>query len=418
MTGSRIGHVVVVGASLAGLRSAEALRRFGHDGPLTLIGAETHLPYDRPPLSKEVLIGTKVVNDVALTDSVKLDELDIEVRLGSPATRLDSAKKEIVVEDEKLSFDRMIIATGSHARRLADSPNLTGVHTIRTLDDAERLLVDLRSATKVVVVGGGFIGAEAASSARSLGCEVTVIEAEAAPMSRGLGEKMGTVCGLLHHDNGTDLRTGVGVRSLRGVGGSADPEVSTRVGQVELSDGTSIPADVVIVGIGTVPTTDWLAGSGLDVADGLTCDEFLCASPAGLEPDIYAAGDIAKWPNAWNGETMRVEHWTNAVEQGFAAAKNLLAEPQDRVSHSSIPFVWSDQYGHRIQIAGRPQSTDTVEVLAGSVDDRAFVAAYHRNEELTGVMAIDMIKPFVLGRRMLNQRADWTTTLAAFAAFD
>jgi len=418
MTETEVGHVIVVGASLAGLRSAEALRRFGHVGSITLIGAEPHLPYDRPPLSKEVLTGDKVTDDTALTDSVKLEELGIDVRLGSRASHLNPVKKEIVVESEIFSYDKMIIATGSHARHLPGTPRLSGVPTIRTLDDASDLLADLQSARNVVVVGGGFIGAEAASSARSLGCEVTVIEAASAPMSRGLGDEMGSVCGLLHLDNGTDLRSNTAVTALVGRSGSKEPDVAEAVEYVELDDGTSLLADVVIVGIGTVPTTDWMASSGLDVSDGLSCDEYLCASPAGSTPDIYGAGDVAQWPNAWNGETMRVEHWTNAVEQGFAAAKNLLAEPTQRLAHSSIPFVWSDQYGHRIQLAGRPHDTDAVEVVAGSIQNRAFVAAYHRDEVLTGVMAIDMIKPFVLGRRMLNQRADWATTSAAFAAVD
>jgi len=415
MVDREVGHVIVVGSSLAGLRSAEALRRFGHQAPITLVGEEQHLPYDRPPLSKEVLTGAKVADDLALTDSVKLDELDITFRPGTRASRLDSAKKEIVLEGEKLSFDKLIIATGSHARHLSGSRTLKGVHTIRTINNANRLLGDLKKATQVVVVGGGFIGAEAASSARSLGCEVTVIEAAAAPMSRGLGDEMGAICGLLHADNGTNLRTNVGVDSLRPIGASHDSGEAESVGYVDLTDGTSIPAEVVIVGIGTIPTTDWLVDSGLSVSNGLMCDRYLCASPPGSSPDIYAAGDVAVWPNAWNGETMRVEHWTNAVEQGFAAAKNLLAEPDKRVEHSSVPFVWSDQYGHRIQIAGRPHNTDTVEIVAGSVAERAFVAAYHRGEELTGVMAIDMIKPFVLGRRLLSQRAGWDATRAAFA---
>ena len=395
------GHVVVVGASLAGLRSVEALRRLGHDGPITLVGAEEHLPYDRPPLSKEVITGDKPLADTALTDSVRVEELDIELRLGTRVDGLDLAAENIFIKDEKIFFDHLIIATGSHARRLSERDHLGGVHVIRTLDDAGALNTDLETAKRVVVIGGGFIGAEAASSARTRGCDVVVVEAAPAPMWRGLGDEMGSVCGLLHTDNGTDLRVGVGVAGLRAESGE-------RVTHVDLADGTVLSADVVIVGIGSEPTTAWLGGSGLELDDGVVCDEFLCASPAGTDPVIYAAGDVARWPNGWNGEIMRVEHWTNAVEHAFAVARNIVAKPSERTVHESVPFVWSDQYGHRIQIAGRPHGKDAVEVVAGTVHDRAFVACYHRDGKLTGVMAIDMIKPFVLGRRLLMQRTSWS----------
>jgi len=402
---SEQSSIVVVGASLGGLRCVEALRRLGHSGPLTLVGAESHLPYDRPPLSKEVLTGEKTLDEIALTDSEKLDDLDVDVRLGQAATSLDLAASTVKIASENLSWDALVIATGSHARRLAGTQNISGVHVIRTNDDVAALKDELGATTNVVVIGGGFIGAEAAASARSLGCSVTVIEAAPAPMSRGLGNEMGTVCGMLHTDNGTDLRVDVGVEEVVAEGG--------QVSSVRLSDGTSLDADVVIVGIGSVPTTDWLAGSGLSLDDGVVCDETLAA--LGGDGRVFAIGDVCRWPNAWNGETMRVEHWTNAVEQSFTVAKNVLAAVGEAMAHSSVPFVWSDQYGHRIQIAGRPGPDDRPYVVAGSVDDRSFVAAYRRGDSLSGVMAIDMIKPFVTGRRLLMQHATWSDTLAAYA---
>ena len=397
--------IVVVGASLGGLRCVEALRRLGHAGPLVLIGAEHHLPYDRPPLSKEVLTGEKTLDDIALTDSEKLADLEVDVRLGRAATGLDLAGSVVEINEEKVSFDALVIATGSHARRLPGAEKISGVHVIRTNDDVESLRTQLLPDANVVVIGGGFIGAEAAASARSLGCAVTVVEAATAPMTRGLGAEMGTVCGLLHTDNGTDLRVGVGVDELV----AADSSV---VG-VRLGDGTTLDADVVIVGIGSAPTTGWLRESGLTVDDGVLCDETLAA--VGGSGRVFAIGDVCRWPNAWNGETMRVEHWTNAVEQSFTVAKNVLAADGEAAAHSSVPFVWSDQYGHRIQIAGRPGPDDRPYVVAGSVDERSFVAAYRRGDALSGVMAIDMIRPFVTGRRLLMQHATWSDTLSAYA---
>jgi len=397
--------IVVVGGSLGGLRCVEALRRLGHTGSLALVCAEEHLPYDRPPLSKEVLTGERSLGEIALTDSEKLTELDVDVRLGQAATALHLAESVVEIGSEKLSYGALVIATGSHARRLPGTENISGIHVIRTNDDVEALTKELVANANVVVIGGGFIGAEAAASARSLGCSVTVIEAASAPMSRGLGDEMGTVCGMLHTDNGTALRVGVGVEKVIAEDG--------RVSAVLLEDGSSLDADVVIVGIGSVPTTEWLTNSGLIIDDGVVCDETLAALGGGGH--VFAVGDVCRWSNPWNGETMRVEHWTNAVEQSFTVAKNLLASTGEAVAHSSVPFVWSDQYGHRIQIAGRPGPGDRPYVVAGSVDDRSFVAAYRRGESLTGVMAIDMIKPFVTGRRLLMQHATWSDTLAAYA---
>jgi len=379
-------RIVIVGASLAGARAAHSVRAAGHDGPLTLIGAEPHLPYDRPPLSKEFLTGDQDPGTLALDPDGAYDDLDVEVMLSTHAVGLDADARVVMVAPaaggnaETVPFDGLVIATGAAARPLPGVGNMAGVHTLRTLDDSMAIREGLIAGARVAVVGGGFIGSEVAASAAARGCEVTVIEAAPAPLVRGLGAEMGTRVGALHGHNGVELRLGVGVDGVLG---------TDQVEAVAMADGSRIPADLVVVGIGVVPNTAWLEGSGLQVDNGVVCDATLCCGP----PGVYAVGDVARAPNGWlspwhGDRPIRVEHWTAAVEHGMAVGRNLVA-PAEAQPYNSVPFVWSDQYDARIQIAGHPDADDDVEVLVGlAADDpdtggpdsgRSFLAGYRRN---------------------------------------
>lgn len=390
-------RIVVVGASLAGLRAAEELRRLGFTGTLTLVGAEAHLPYDRPPLSKEFLAGTVQADGLGLRRQ-PYDDLDLDLRLGVRATGLDPGARVLATDAGDLPYDRLVIATGAVARRLPDQPDLAGIHVLRTLDDATALRADLESATRVVVVGAGFIGAEAAATCRGRGLAVTMLEALPSPMVRGIGPMLGDTLAGLHRDHGVDLRTDVGVAGFAGDG---------RVEKVLLADGTALEADVVLVGVGAVPATDWLGGSGLTIDNGIVCDETLLAAPG-----VVAAGDVARWPNpAAGGELVRLEHWTNASEQGVAAAARVLAADADAVAFSSVPFVWSDQYDVKIQVVGHVRGDDTVEIVDGTLDERRFVAIFGRGDRLTGAVAFSRPRVLMQYRRLLVDGATFTDAL-------
>ncbi|WP_419945261.1 NAD(P)/FAD-dependent oxidoreductase [Candidatus Poriferisodalis sp.] len=406
-------RIVIVGASLAGARAAHSARAAGHDGPLTLIGAEPHLPYDRPPLSKEFLTGDQDADSLALDPDDAYDDLDVEVMLSTHAVGLDVEARTVAIAPaagggaETVPFDGLVIATGAAARPLPGTEGIRGVHTLRTLDDSAAIREGLRAGARVAVVGGGFIGSEVAASAKARGCEATVIEAAPAPLMRGLGAEMGMQAGALHHQNGVDLRLGVGVDGVLGAG---------QVEAVGLADGSRIEADLVVVGIGVAPNTAWLEGSGLQIDNGVVCDATLCCGP----PGIYAVGDVARAPNGWlapwyGSSPIRVEHWTAAVEHGMAVGRSLVA-PDEAVPYLSVPFVWSDQYDARIQIAGHPDAGDHVELLVGSVEDdpesgRAFLAGYRRDGRLSAVMALNAIRPFVRFRRLLAGHPTWEEAL-------
>ena len=395
---------MIVGASLAGARAAHSIRAAGHDGPLTLIGAEPHLPYDRPPLSKDFLTGERDAAQLMLDPDGAYDELDVEVMLDTAAVGLDLDARTVAVASaqggsgDTVPFDGLVIATGAAARPLPGTEGLAGVHTLRTLDDAAAIRDGLAEGARVAVVGGGFIGSEVAASAKARGCEVTVIEAAPAPLMRGLGAQMGSRVGGLHGSNGVELRLGVGVDGVLG---------ADRAEAVALADGSRVEADLVVVGIGVVPNTAWLEGSGLHIDNGVVCDATLCA---GL-PGVYAVGDVVRAPNAWlspthGSEPIRVEHWTAAVEHGMAVGRNLVA-PDEAQPYDSVPFVWSDQYDARIQIAGHPDPDDHVEVLVGSEGDDSFLAGYGRDGRLTAVMSLNAIRPFVRFRRLLATHPTW-----------
>ena len=393
--------VTIVGASLAGLRTAETLRREGFEGPITMIGGEPHLPYDRPPLSKQVLSGEWAPERAQLTSAEALSEAHIDLRLSTRAAAFDLSSRILTLEDRTtIDVDGLVIATGARCRRLPHTDHLAGVHVLRGLDDVLALRSDLDNAPRrVVVVGAGFIGAEVAATIRSLGIEVTLVEAAATPLERVLGDEIGRVCAEIHRDNGVDLRTGVGVESLEGSG---------RVERVVLTDGSRIEADVVVVGIGVVPNTEWLEGSGLSLDNGVVCDETCLAAPG-----VVAAGDVARWPNNRFGEVMRVEHWDNAVEQGAHAARRLLADDADAEAFTPVPWFWSDQYDRKIQMAGRGRPGDEMHLATGSFAERRFAVLFGRAGRLVGVVGFNRPRHVMRYKSMIEDGVSFDEAVAA-----
>ena len=393
-------HIVVVGASLAGLCASEALRDAGYDATLTLVGAERRMPYDRPPLSKQVLSGEWDAERTDLRDRASYEALDLDLRLGRAASALDLASRTVELDGvESVGFDGLIVATGTAPRVLPGTPDLDGIHTLRTLEDCLAIRRAFDDGGRVAVVGAGFIGSEVAATARERGLDVTLIEAAPVPLVRAVGEEMGRVCAALHDDHGVDLRLGAGVEGFEGSG---------RVQRVRLNDGTAVDADVAIVGVGVAPGTGWLESSGLALRDGVVCDA-TCAASA---PGVYAAGDVARWRNPLFDDEMRVEHWTNATEQGRAAALNLLAGPADATPFAPVPYFWSDQYGVKIQFVGHVRPDDEVRVVHGSIDDRRFVALYRRGARLVGALGFDRPGLVMACRRLIAERASWEDALA------
>jgi NADPH-dependent 2,4-dienoyl-CoA reductase/sulfur reductase-like enzyme len=395
--------VAVVGASLAGLRAAEALRADGYGGVLTLIGAEEHLPYDRPPLSKKVLSGDWEPDRIALRKADEIDKLELDLRLGVRAERLDVSDRRVdLCDGTAVRYDGLVIATGAAVRRLPDQPELPGIFMLRTLDECLALRAALRvGSPTVLVIGAGFIGAEVAATARGLGCHVTIVEVLPVPLAGALGPEMGLVCAELHRANGVGLRLGVGVAAIEG---------TRKVEAVRLADGTRLTADIVVVGVGVAPATGWLADSGLELRDGVVCNAALAAGP----PGVYAAGDLTRWPNTLFGDEMRVEHWTNAAEQGAHAARNLLAWSTDgkETAYAPVPFFWSDQYGVRIQFLGRAGPGDEVRVVHGSVHEHGFVALYGRAGRLRGVLGMGRPKLVMGYQRLLASGSTWEDALS------
>ena len=441
--------VAIVGGSLAGLRAAETLRSDGFSGTIYFIGEETRLPYDRPPLSKEVLGDKMEVANAGLISQEAFDALRLELHLGKRAVGLDAQRKAVLLAgeaggrgagkaavkaaeageaaaSEEITADGIVIATGSRPRKMPGTDGIGGVYTLRTLEDCLALKAEFATGPKVAVIGAGFIGAEVAATARGLGLDVTVIEMLATPLARVLGDTLGQVMADLHRDNGVDLRLGVGVEEV--VAGDG-----CRVSSVELSDGTSIAADVVVVGIGVIPNTEWLEGSGLEIDNGVVCDETLLAAPG-----ITAAGDVARWPNRRFGETMRVEHWDNAIEQGIAAARRLLAggwgdeeadggeagsgvagsgesgssKSGEAMPFTPVPWFWSDQYDRKIQLAGRSSPDGKVEIVTGSLEERRFAAIYERDGKLVGVLGMNRPRHVMQYRQLIVDGASWQEALA------
>jgi 3-phenylpropionate/trans-cinnamate dioxygenase ferredoxin reductase subunit len=389
--------VTVVGASLAGLRAAQALRRGGHRGRLVLVGAEDHLPYDRPPLSKQVLAGKWEPEKTGLADAPTLDALGIEARLGHRATALDAEARRVDLDDgSDLQADAVVVATGATPRHIFAAE---GALVLRTLDDCRTLRAAVLAGgerCRVVVIGAGFIGSEVAATCASLGCAVTVIETLPVPLAPALGETIGGALGALHARHGVTLRTQTSISALRPGADSTS---------AELTDGSSIEADVVVAGIGVVPEVTWLEGSGLTLENGVVCDDALFAADG-----VVAAGDIARWP--FRGAHVRIEHWQMAADMGEAAAGALLAGRAAAPAFVPVPYFWSDQYGEKIQMLGRPGPDDEVVVVDGDLGQR-FVALYRRGDSLSAVVALTRPRQLMSFRPLLVAGASFDEGLAA-----
>jgi NADPH-dependent 2,4-dienoyl-CoA reductase/sulfur reductase-like enzyme len=405
-----MSRVVIVGASLAGLRAAESLRTHGFDGEIAVVGKETRHLYDRPPLSKKFLAGEWDADRIRLRKPEEIVALRVDWHHGTTATHLDIENEVLLTDTGDFTYDACIIATGGAVRRLPNQPNHTGIHVLRTINDAEALRDDLAPDKHLVVIGAGFIGLEAAATARAKGCTVTVLEGLPAPLIRGLGESMGRTVARVHHDNGVEIRCNVRVEEILGGPAVSGVRIVNEHGAPEVVD-----ADVVLVGIGVAPATDWLGDSGLTINDGIVCDENLqCA------PGVFAAGDVARWPNALFADiepTMRVEHWTTASEQGAHAATNVIAHlnGQPLTPYSAVPFFWSDQFTSRIQFLGRGTNADDVRVVAGNPDEGKFAAAYFGNDRLIAVLGVSLPKAVMPARKLLQDRATKSQALAHFA---
>lgn len=399
---------MVVGASLAGVRACETLRHEGFEGEIICIGDENHVPYDRPPLSKKFLSGEWDADRISLRRPEAIAELGVRWKRGTKAVQLNTDSRMISLENgDDVSYDGLIIATGGTVRRLPNQPDIAGVHVLRTLDQATALRDDLREGSNLVVIGAGFIGLEAAATAAQRGVNVTVLEGLDAPLVRALGPDMGSAVAAVHGRNGVVIRCSVKVALIVG---------EEKVTGVELSDGEVVPADAVLVGIGVSPSTDWLEGSGLTLSDGVVCDESLCAGPA----NVFAAGDVVRWPNTLFTDIeplMRVEHWTNAAEQGAMAARSLLAvsKGEPTTPYAAVPFFWSDQFDARIQFLGRTTTDSHAEVVAGDVASGKFCAMYVTNNRLTGVLGVSMPKLVMPSRALLSVHTSPDDARAWFA---
>jgi NADPH-dependent 2,4-dienoyl-CoA reductase/sulfur reductase-like enzyme len=384
-------RIVIVGASAAGLTAAEALRRRGYAGALTLVGDEPHAPYDRPPLSKQVLAGTWEPGRITFRGNEELAALDADLLLGRTAVGLDVAGRQVLLEGgQRVGFDSLVIATGAAPRTLPGA-DLDGVFLLRTLDDALSLRAALLGRPRVVVIGAGFLGAEVAAAARGMELDVTIVDPLPVPMHRQVGGTVGALVGELHADRGVAVRCGIGVRRFVSAAG--------RVVGVELTDDSVLPADLVVVAVGARPSVGWLADSGLPVADGVECDEFCRAAPG-----IYAAGDVASWHNNHFDTRMRLEHRVNATEQAMAVARNLLEEP---APFSPVPYFWTDQFDARIQAYGIFPTGAEMAVLHGEPASRKFVAGYGHQGRLVGVLGWNSPRELRKLRQLVVDHAPW-----------
>ncbi|MFC7722615.1 NAD(P)/FAD-dependent oxidoreductase [Nonomuraea recticatena] len=380
--------VCVVGASLAGLLTARALRGQGYTGRLVLVGEERHRPYDRPPLSKDFLRGAVGEADLALEGEG--EELDAEWRLGVAATGFDAVARRVTLSDAtSIRADGIVIATGASARTLRGSRGLAGVHTLRTLDDARALRRELGEGRRLVVIGGGFIGAEVAATACELGLEVTLVESGPAPLAGVLGAPMAEAIATLHERRGVRLVRGAYVTELTGAG---------RVDGVRLADGAHLPADVVVVGIGAIPNISWLEGSGLELGDGVLCDE----GGGTRVPGVVAVGDCAAWFDPAQGGHHRIEHWTGARQRAAVAAATLLSGGTARPEPARPAYFWSDQFDIKIQFIGHAEHADSVTVEEGDLAGHSFLAVYRQGERPVAVLGVNQVRLFTRWRRHLE----------------
>lgn len=393
------GRLVIVGASLAGLRAAEAARSGGFGGDIVVVGDEEHLPYDRPPLSKQLL--DEPLNAPFFYDEdYYRNELNVDFRLGAPAIGIDPENRSILTASASIPYDVAVIATGASPRELPGISGLPGVTTLRTLDDAIRIREALDQRQHLLIIGAGFIGSEVASAARKRSLPVTMVEASHHPLERGLGRGMGHAISNMHVRNGVDLRLGTHVVEVKR---SAD-----RVVGATLSDGSSVDCDFILVSIGAVPNTAWLESSGIELSPdgGVLCDANLESS----FPGVFAAGDVAHFPNAVTGRQARIEHWTSANEQGAAAARNAVGA--EKRAYETVPYVWSDWYGNRIQFVGRT-SEESPTIVSGAVEDDKFIALYRDDDRIVGAVSVNEPGRIMKERRRISQKVAWQQALEA-----
>jgi NADPH-dependent 2,4-dienoyl-CoA reductase/sulfur reductase-like enzyme len=368
---------VIVGASLAGAKAAETLREEGFDGAVVLIGAEDQLPYERPPLSKGYLLGKDARDSIFVHDAGWYPEHDVELRLSTTVRSIDRPGHRVeLAGGEQVPYDRLLITTGASPRRLSiPGADLGGVLYLRSVQDSERLQAALRGGGKVVIAGAGWIGLETAAAAREYGCEVTVVEPEAAPLHRSVGPELGEVFAKLHRSHGVTFRFGEGLTELTGSGGAVTAAVT--------SAGAELPADVVIIAIGVTPNTEIAADAGLEISNGILVDEALRTS----DPDIFAAGDVVNAFNPLLGRRIRVEHWANALNGGPAAARSMMGQD---VSYDRVPYFFTDQYDLGMETAGLPEpgtyddvvyrgDEESLEFIAFWLADRVVVAGMNVN---------------------------------------
>lgn len=389
--------VLIVGASVGGLTVAEALRREGYAGKLTMLGAEKHHPYDRPPLSKKVLAGAVPPERTQLRTPAALEQLSAELILGDPATFLDAAAREVqTTQGRRLHAEVIVLAVGVQPRHLPAQESLAGVHVLRTLEDSIALRTDLLAGSQLVVVGEGVLGTEIAATARSMGLAVTVVGPQAVPLQSQLGLQAGGYLASLHTQQGVQLRLGCTAEGLVGASG--------RVCGVRLAGGEVLPADVVVVAIGARPATGWLAGSGLQLGDGIVCDS-RCRANDG----IYAVGDAAWWHHEGLGTGLRLENRTNAVEQGMLVAGNILGKDRP---YTPVPFFWTDQFEDKIQVHGFLPAHAEVAIVEGDPAQRKFVAVYGSHDKVTGVLGWNMMKEARQYRQRVVDGAAFSSTVA------
>jgi NADPH-dependent 2,4-dienoyl-CoA reductase/sulfur reductase-like enzyme len=392
--------ICIVGASLSGVRTAEALREKGFDGGITLIGDEPHLPYDRPPLSKGYLAGkdTRARIDLRAAESYATDAIDVRLSTRVAGAILTAAAVTLSTSSSPVEADALVIASGTRTRSAPFPVDHRSVHEVRHVEDSDRLRPLLVAGARVVVVGAGFIGAEVASTARSLGCSVTVVEAAPIPLSRQLGDQMGLACASLHERNGVTLLPGETVLGVTPEG-------------VALGSGPILAADVVVIGIGVQPNTEWLDGSGLELRDGVCTDPTLRAltiSGDSLD-NVVAVGDVVRWKNPLFDEEMRIEHWTHAAESAERAASTLLGA---REPYAPVPYFWSDQYGRKIQFVGRATGFEEVRVVQGSVEEDSWLALYRRDDRIIAALGVHKMRALMAARKAVLERFAWADALA------
>ncbi|MEN4477875.1 FAD/NAD(P)-binding oxidoreductase [Mycolicibacterium cosmeticum] len=387
------GGIVIVGGGLAAARTAEQLRRAEYSGPITIVSDETHLPYDRPPLSKEVLRNPE--HDVVLKPQEFYDENDITLRLGSAATSVDTTAQTVTLADGAvIGYDELVIATGLVPKRIPSFPDLEGIRVLRSIDESAALRAHAATARRAVIVGAGFIGCEVAASLHQLGVDVVIVEPQPTPLASVLGEQIGALVTRLHETEGVRVRCGVGVASVVG---------TDKVEKVVLSDGTELDADLVVVGIGSHPVTGWLDGSGIEVDNGVVCD----GSGRASAPHVWAIGDVASWRTEV-GHQVRVEHWSNVAEQARALVPALLGQ-EAASTLTTVPYFWSDQYDVKIQCLGEPAAGDTVHIVED--DGRKFLAYYERDGVLTAVVGGGMPGKVMKARGKIAAAAPITDVL-------